>query len=189
MKLFDVREDNSLETFGIAYEKACELKTDIVIATTSGNTALRFCEFMADKNFDGHVVVVSHVYGSKEKGKNAMPEEVRQKLIENGFLVVTAAHALSGVERGLSNVCKGVYPAEIVAHALRMISQGTKVCVEISLMACDAGVIEYKKPVVCVGGTGRNADTVCVVTPTYSASLLETRINDILCKPSLYENE
>ena len=186
MKLFDVREDNSLETFRIAYEKAHELKTDIVIATTSGNTALRVCEFMADKDFDGRVVVVSHVYGSKEKGKNAMPEEVRQKLIENGFLVVTAAHALSGVERCISNVYKRVYPAEIVAHALCMISAGTKVCVEIGAMAMDAGAIEFGKSVVCIGGTGKGADTACVLTPSYSASLLESRVNEFLCKPSLY---
>ena len=187
MKLFDVREDNSLETFAIAYAKAKEMNTDIVIATTSGNTATRFAQFMEDKTFDGKVVVVTHVYGSKEKGKNAMSEECRKNLKDKGFVIVTTAHALSGVERGLSNIYKGVYPAELIAHALRMISAGVKVCVEISLMACDAGEIEYKKPVVCVGGTGRNADTVCVVTPTYSASILETKVNDILCKPSLYE--
>ncbi len=188
MKLFDVKEDNSLETFALAYEKALELNTDIVLATTSGNTALRFADFLKDKAFSNKTVVVSHVYGSKEKGGNAMSEEIRQQLKNKGFIIVTAAHALSGVERGLSGMFKGVYPAEIIAYALRMLSQGVKVCVEISLMACDAGAIAYKKPVVCIGGTGRNADTACVITPTYSASVLETRVNDILCKPSLYES-
>ncbi len=187
MKLFDMKEDHSLETFALAYEKALELNSDIVLATTSGNTALRFADFLADKNFSGKVVVVSHAYGSKTKGENAMSEEIRQELQKKGFIIVTAAHALSGTERGLSSVFKGIYPAEIIAYALRMLSQGVKVCVEISLMACDAGTITYKKPVVCIGGTGRNADTACVITPTYSASMLETKINDILCKPSLYE--
>ena len=187
MRLFDVKEDNSQETFALAYEKAAELDTDIVLATTSGRTAMNFADFISDKNFTGKVIIVSHAYGTREKGKNAMSEEIRQKLTDQGFTVVTAAHALSGAERGLSNVFKGVYPAEIVAHALRMISAGVKVCVEISLMACDAGAIKYKKPVVCVGGTGKNADTACVITPTYSANLLETRVNDILCKPDLYE--
>ena len=188
MKLFDVKEDNTLETFALAYEKAIELDSAIVLATTSGNTALRFADFLAEKEFKNDVVVVSHVYGSKDKGVNVMSEEVREQLKNKGFIIVTAAHALSGAERGLSSVFKGVYPAEIVAYALRMLSQGVKVCVEISLMACDAGAIAYKKPVVCIGGTGRNADTACVITPTYSASLLETRVNDILCKPSLYES-
>ena len=187
MKLFNIKEDNSLETFRLAYEKAVELDTDVVLANTSGNTALRFNDFIKDKEFKGKVVVVTHCYGSKDKGKNVMPEEVRKDLIDKGMVLVTAAHALSGAERGLSSVFKGIYPAELVAYALRMLSQGTKVCVEIALMACDAGVIEYRKPVVCIGGTGSNADTCCVVSPSYSASLLETRINDILCKPGLYE--
>lgn len=187
MKLFDVRQDNTLETFELAYKKAIELNTDIVLASTSGNTALRYAKFMEDKDFKGRSIVVSHVYGSKEKGSNAMSEEIRRQLKDQGIEIVTAAHALSGVERGLSSVYKGVYPAELIAHALRMISAGVKVCVEIALMACDAGVIEYKKPVVCIGGTAKNADTACVVTPTYSASLLETKVNDILCKPDLYE--
>jgi hypothetical protein len=187
MKLFDVKNDNSSEAFTLAYDKAVELDTDIVLATTSGSTALRFAEYISDKDFANKVIVVSHAYGTREKGRNAMSEETRKQLLDTGFTVVTAAHALSGAERGLSNVFKGVYPVEIVAHALRMISAGVKVCVEISLMACDAGAITYKKPVVCVGGTGRNADTVCVITPAYSANLLETKVNDILCKPSLYE--
>lgn len=187
MKLFNIKQDNSLETFKLAYEKAVELNTDIVLASTSGNTALSFLEFLEDKSFNNKVVVVSHVYGSKEKGTNVMREDIRKKLKENGFEIVTAAHALSAGERGLSTLHKGIYPLEIVASALRMISAGVKVAVEISLMACDAGTIEYKKPVVCIGGTGRNADTACVITPSYSASLLETKINDILCKPDFYE--
>ena len=187
MKLFDIKNDNSTEAFALAYEKAIELNTDIVLATTSGNTALQFGKYIQDKPFPKKVIVVTHAYGTREKGTNVMPEETRQKLNDLGFTIVTAAHALSGAERGLSNVFKGVYPVEIVAHALRMISAGVKVCVEISLMACDAGVITYKKPVFCIAGTGKNADTVCVITPTYSANLLETKVNDILCKPSLYE--
>ena len=36
-----------------------------------------------------------------------------------------------------------------------------------------------------MGGTGRGADTVCRLTPDYTADLLGTRIHEILCKPSL----
>lgn len=187
MKLFDVKQDNTMETIAIAYEKAVELNTDIVLATTFGNTALRMAKFLEDKDFRGKVVVVSHVCGFREKGSNELSDEIRQELKDKGFEIVTAAHALSGVERGLSKVYQGTYPAQIVADALRMICAGMKVCVEIALMACDSGAIAYGKPVVCIAGTGRNADTACVITPAYSANLLETRVNDILCKPSLYQ--
>ena len=183
MVIFNVKEDNSEKTFSLALDKAKALGTDIVIATTSGNTALRFLEAAKKADFAGKTVVVTHAYGSREKGKNIMPEDVRACILESGAVVVTAAHALSGGERGISSKFQGTYPLELIAHTLRMISAGTKVCIEIGAMALDAGAIEYGKPVVCIGGTGKGADTACVMTPSYSSSLLESHINEFLCKP------
>ena len=60
---------------------------------------------------------------------------------------------------------------------------------ENGLMALDCGSIEYGRPVVCVAGTGRGADTVCILTPGYTASLFDTRVHEILCKPGLYTQE
>ena len=37
--------------------------------------------------------------------------------------------------------------------------------------------------VVAIGGSHRGADTAAVVTPSYSASILNTVVNEILCKP------
>lgn len=189
MELFNVKDDNCGKTFEIAFKRARELNTDIVVATTSGATAMKLVEKKKEEGFDGRIIVVSHAYGSRIKGQNIMPEETRSALKESGAVVVTAAHALSGVERGVSGVFKGVYPAEIIASTLRLISAGTKVCLEIALMACDAGAIEYKKPVVCIGGTHSSADTAAVITPSYSSAIFECRINEILCKPDLYERE
>ena len=189
MVLFNVKEDNSGKAFEMALERAKELGTGVVIATTSGVTALRFLEKARSTGFGGDIVAVSHAYGSRVKGENAMPDEVRRELTEAGVRVVTAAHALSAGERGLSAIYRGIYPLELIASTLRLISAGTKVCFEIALMAADAGAVEYKKPVVCIGGTRSGADTVCVVTPAYSSNLMESRINEILCKPDLYERE
>lgn len=104
-----------------------------------------------------------------------------------GVRIVTAAHALSGAERALSRNFSGVYPVEIVAHTLRMLSQGTKVCVEIGMMAMDCGAVECGKPVVAVAGTGRGADTAVILTPAYTADFLSTKIHEMLCKPGLYD--
>ncbi|MBQ3878947.1 MAG: hypothetical protein II727_01470, partial [Oscillospiraceae bacterium] len=95
MVIFSVKEDNSEKTFSLALDKAKALDTDIVIATTSGNTALRFLEAAKKADFAGKTVVVTHAYGSREKGKNIMPEDVRACILESGAVVVTAAHALS----------------------------------------------------------------------------------------------
>ena len=112
-----------------------------------------------------------------------MPVELRRYLLDEGFNVCTAAHALSGAERSLSTTFGGAYPVEIIAHALRMFGQGTKVCVEICAMAADAGYITGVEPVVAVGGTGSGADTAIVLRPEVSNRILKTKIDRIICKP------
>ena len=54
------------------------------------------------------------------------------------------------------------------------------------LTAAGVHIIELNKPVVCVGGSARGADTACIITPAYTADCLDTKIHEILCKPGLY---
>ena len=96
---------------------------------------------------------------------------------------MTAAHLLSGAERGLSKKFGGVYPVEIIAHTLRMFGQGVKVGVEIAVMALDAGAIPYGRDVVAVGGSGEGADTAIVIRPAHAQAILETHISEIICQP------
>jgi len=176
---------NTDETLKIAVSYAKEHGCDIVAATSTGDTIFKLKEIADAEDFHNGIVAVTHVFGMHEKGVNDMTPETFDKLHSLGVKTVTAAHALSGAERGLSTKFHGVYPAEIISAALRMFGQGTKVCVEVALMAVDSGSITYGKPVVCVGGSSHGADTACVITPGYTASLLETKIHEILCKPSL----
>lgn len=173
---------NTADALKLAVEAARQYGIeDIVIATTGGNTA----KMMADEiEHEGlHITIVAYAYGQKEPGTNPMPKELRRHLMDKGFDVISAAHALSGVERSMSTTFGGVYPTEIIAHTLRMFSQGTKVCVEVSAMACDAGCVVGGKPIVAVAGTGSGADTVLVLRPEVSSKLLKTKIDRIVCKP------
>ena len=176
---------NTEETLRTALAYAKEHDMDLVLASSTGETALALLPLLRETGFSRKPIVVTHVYGMADPGENDMPEETLQAILDAGLEVVTAAHALSGGERGLSKQFGGVNPVELVAHTLRMFGQGTKVCVEISLMAMDCGKLPYGRPVVAVGGTGLGADTACVLTPSYTASLLDTRIHEILCKPRL----
>ena len=90
---------------------------------------------------------------------------------------------MSAGERAISTGFWGAYPLEIMAHTLRLFGQGTKVCVEASVMALDADAIPFGVPVVAIGGSHRGADTAAVITPSYSASVLNTVVNELLCKP------
>lgn len=153
----------------------------LVVATTAGGTPRHLMEQIDHDGLD--VTVVAYAYGQKAPGSHPMPEELRQALTAHGFHVHSAAHALSGAERSLSGTFGGVFPVEIIAHTLRMFSQGVKVCVEICAMAADAGYVVSGQPVVAVAGSGSGADTVLVIRPEVSSRILQTRIDRVICKP------
>ena len=175
--------ENTDEACRIAVERAMYLQTPIVSASTEGDSGVRLCEIAKEMGFGGSIIIVTHAYGSREPGKNAMKDEHRAAILSHGAHFITAAHALSGVERGISSKFGGVYPAEIIANSLRMISQGVKVAVEIGCMALDAGAISYGSEIVCMGGTGRGLDTAVVMTPAHASKIFETNIHEILCIP------
>ncbi|MDR1570743.1 MAG: hypothetical protein LBS72_09690 [Oscillospiraceae bacterium] len=175
--------DNTRETLRIALERAKRDGLNTVSATTDGLSGAALIEAANKAAYHGRLVIVTHAYGSKQPGKNALPESMRAQWIAKGVRVVTAAHALSGVERGLSGAFHGIYPAELIANSLRMLSQGIKVVVEIGCMALDAGAIAHGKPIVCMGGTAHGLDTAVVMTAAHANNILETRVHEILCKP------
>jgi len=171
---------NTDKTIEIAVEAAKQRGIKhIIVASHTGFTAKKLI------GLEGfNVVCVSGVNGAREKGKNEMSEETKQELIAGGVKVVTASHVLSGVERGVSTKVGGMYPAEIMAFTLRMLGQGVKVCVEIAIMALDADTVPYAEQVVAIGGTGAGADTAAILTPSHASSVFETKVHEILCKPS-----
>ena len=176
-------KENTQKALSLAIEKAKELGTAIVIASNSGSTAVELMDMLEGCHEEVPVVMVSAVYGMREPGKNQLSDEKRAELKSRGVRIVTAAHALSGAERAFSNKFHGQGPIEIMAHTLRMFSQGVKVGVECATMALDAGEIPYGIPVVAVGGTGTGADSVIVLTPSYTHSILDTKVHEIICKP------
>lgn len=180
------KEQITAETLRKAAETAAAKGMDIIVASSTGATALQLKSIADEAGFKGNIIAVTHVYGSRKIGE-CPAEENFPAMREQGMRIVTAAHALSGAERGISSKFGGTYPVEIMAHTLRMFGPGVKVCVEIAMMACDNGATPYGKPVVCIGGTGSGADTVCIVSPSYSAKVFDLKVNEVIAKPDLYE--
>ena len=176
MLLFEkVGVENTEKALELALSAAKERGLDVVLATTGGGTVPVALALAKKLGYEGKIVAVTHAFGSREKGKNILEPEKMQEFREAGVTVVTAAHALSGAERGLSKKFSGIYPVEIVANTLKMLGQGTKVCVEIAMMALDNGAIDYGKQIIAIGGSGRGADTVCRLTPEYTSDLMGTK--------------
>ena len=70
-----------------------------------------------------------------------------------------------------------------MATLLRTFCEGIKVCVEITLMACDAGLVQEGEKVIAVAGTAAGADTAIVATAAPSTRLANLRVHEIICKP------
>lgn len=152
---------------------------DIVVASTTGETGVK-----ASKVFKGfNVVVVSHHVGFLEPGVWEIKEENRRKILENGAKILTATHALSGVERAIRKEFGTIMPLEIMAHTLRLFGEGTKVCVEITIMAADAGIIPVDRDIIAIGGTSIGADTALVIKPATASRFFDLKIREIIAKP------
>lgn len=175
--------ENTKKTIALAVKRAKVLGIDdFVVASNTGETVLELL------NYDvTNIVCVTHQVGFRNPGDDEMAQEMREKLQNQGVKVLTTTHLFAGVGRALRYQFAGIYPSEIVAMSLRMLGQGVKVGVEISVMALDAGMIPYDKEVIAIGGTGRGADTAVVIKPDHSASLFKSQIKEIICKPRLNE--
>lgn len=177
---FDRCGDHTEEVLGFCRRFAEENGvTDIVVASTTGKTGLRASEVFKGYN----VVVVTHCSGFREPGRLEMKEEYRKGIESNGGKVLVATHALSGVERAFRKKFDTIGPVELIAGALRCFGEGTKVCIEIALMAADAGLIPVDKNVICVAGTSGGADTALLLKPANSMNFFDLKVRRILCKP------
>ncbi|MDO4840747.1 MAG: pyruvate kinase alpha/beta domain-containing protein [Desulfovibrionaceae bacterium] len=172
--------DNTGETIRLAKKAAMERNIrHIVVASNHGDTASLFLD-IADKT---HIVCVTHAAGYAGHYPCEMASETRAHLTSAGMDVLTTTHVLSGAERGLSSAYQGIGPVEVMAKTLYMFGQGLKVCVEVAVMALDAGLIPHGEDIIAVGGTGRGADTAVILTPEHASAILKTKIRGFICKP------
>lgn len=173
---------NTKVTLELARERAQALGIkDILVATTTGATGVAAAEVFAGVN----LVAVTHSTGFSEKDIQELLPEHRARIEKLGGRILTCQHALGGVNRAVRHKLKTYQLDEIIAYTLRTLGQGFKVCLEISLMAADAGLVSVKREVIAIGGTGRGADTAVVLTPANAQDFFDLKVHEIICKPRL----
>lgn len=172
---------NTEEVLRVAKNRAEELGIkNVVIASSSGKTGVKASEVFSGFN----LVVVSSATGFREVGVQSMNGANRKIIEDAGGKVLTATHAFAGVERGIKNKFDTSYPTEIIAETLRLfVGSGTKVAVEIVLMAADAGLIPSGSDVITIAGTHGGADTALVTGVTNSTRIFDLAIKEIIAKP------
>jgi len=173
-------EINTGTTLLRAKERAEELGIrDVLVASTTGKTGVRASEILKGVR----LTVVRHHSGFQSPGSQQMTKENEESLLASGARIVTAGHAFSGVERAIRTKRDTIGPLELMADTLRLFGEGTKVCLEIIVMAADAGVIPVDRPVIAIAGTSRGADTALVVQPAHSNNFFDIYVREIIVKP------
>ena len=129
------------------------------------------------------IVNTTHHAGFKEQNELDISEDMRAKLEKEGIVTFVGSHALSGVGRGISNKFSGVTPVEIIAETLRMFSQGIKVCVEITIMLADAGLIPVDEEILAIGGRAHGMDSAIIITPANMTNVFDMKIHEIIAMP------
>jgi len=151
----------------------------LVVASTGGETGLRAAKLLKDSGIK--LIIVSHNTGFKEKDLQEIDPEAKKEIESLGGVVLTGTMVLRGLGSAIK-VKTGYSEEQIVADTLRMLGQGTKVCVEIVAMAADAGLIPFKE-VISVAGTARGADTAAIIEANSSNHFFEIRVKEFLAKP------
>ena len=171
---------NTDETLSLAKSRAEELGIrNIVVASYTGYTGA-----LASEVFKGYTLVVSAgMMGFREPNQHRMVKENRDKIEANGAKIFYHLHAFGGLGRAVKQRFGPIQVDEIIAHTLRLFSRGVKVALEISCMACDAGLIESGEECIAIGGSGGGADTAVVLIPSNTHRFFDMKVLELICKP------
>jgi hypothetical protein len=153
----------------------------VLVASRSGSTAFEALEIIDP---DIQIIAVTHVTGFREPNSQSLPEEARKELESKGVQVLTAQHAFGGVGRAVRNKLSTFQVDEIMAYTLRTFGHGTKVAIELTLMAADAGLVRTDEDVISVGGSRKGADTALVIQPANTHNFFDLKVRQIICKPA-----
>ncbi len=180
---------NTDATLAAARRRADQLGIrQLVVATTTGQTAVTCAAMMPD--MDTIVAVMMHavdyeVVVNRPAGKTRAPDpdlvaEARQR----GVKIYRGVHSLAGgVGSALQTKYGGVTPETLIAHTYMTVSTGTKVAVESTLMAADAGYLDMSADVIALGGWRGGADTAVVIKPAFTHTFFDLRIREFIALP------
>jgi len=171
----------------------------VVVASESGKTALAVAEALKDA--DVHVICVAPYPGYQHVLKRTWPpmkKAIRSKLDGLGVKVLDQTPWIFGCTFDTAFL-KDSAPATIVHKFLsRAFGFGVKTCIEVALIAAEAGAVEWDKEAIAVAGTGwlgGGADAAIVVrpSPVYEGAFLKNEggveVREILAMPRIKFSE
>jgi len=181
-KLKGAKKEDHIAVLDVAKKRAEKWGIrSVVVASTKGETGVKAAEMFRGYN----VVVVTHSTGFSGPDVQELTLENRERILKAGGKILTTTHAFGGLGRAVRRKFSTYQSDEIVANTLRIFGQGTKVAVEIVLMAADSGLVSVKEDVISIGGSGSGADTALVLRPANVQDFFDVKVREIICKPWL----
>ena len=174
-------ELNTRDALNVALAYADEGRKHFVVATTRGEVGVLLAEAVSGRGVN--LVCVTHSYGWREPHVREITRENKARIESLGGRVYGGTVLTNSLETALGHAHRGISPTYIVSETLRLIGLGVKVCAEIVMEACDAGLVPEGEEVVAVGGSGEGADSVCLIRAAASKRFLELRVLEVACKP------
>jgi len=131
--------------------------TKVVVATTTGDTALRAAQAVPGRQ------LIAVVRPPREGRAERLAPEAAARLRELGCSLLTPAEEHPEV------------------RALRAFGVGAKVACEVAVRAAQAGLIAPEEVAIAIAGSQRGADTVLVLHPATEPR--RVRVREVVCKP------
>lgn len=173
---------NTENTIKLAAQRCEELGIEhVVVATSTGETAIKVANGFKEQ--DVTIIAVTLHAGVWEKYAAPDPDKVKAAE-EMGVRFLTCSHSLMGnVGTGIMEKFGGINLTDLIAHTYYTFSQGTKVAVEIVVMAADAGLIPVNQEVISIAGSDTGADTALVIKPAYCTDFFSLKVRELIAKP------
>jgi hypothetical protein len=160
----------------------------VVIASETGRSALKALEIF--RGADIKMVVVTHYPATTWGPKGDISIGLKRdeytdnlkRLMNNGVNVVQGTRPFAPPSRSLNwdSTLEG-----IIDKTLELFGAGTKIAVEVAVMATDAGEIGEGEEIVSCAGTFKGLDTALLVKTAFSMNFFkEFEVKEVIAKPS-----
>jgi hypothetical protein len=182
-------EINTEKVLRLAKRRCEELEINkVVIASETGRSALEAVSVF--RGIEARIIVVTHYPATTWGPKGDIPiglkreeySEVLSKLVENSVVVLQGSRPFAPPSRSI----EWTYPTAegIMDKTLEIFGAGTKIAIEVSIMATDAGEVQEGEEIISCAGTFKGLDTALVVRPTYSMNFFKDfEIREIIARP------
>ncbi|MGE5507290.1 MAG: hypothetical protein ACM3RP_02200 [Chitinophagales bacterium] len=169
----------------VDYLRANEGLRRVVVFTAEGDGPLALASALAGTGVQ--VIATTFPYGQPARADaegaerivtGIVDEEVRGKLVDAGVQIVQGVLPFQDI------LIPGAYDPKMQAiiHTLRLFGGGTELCIQATVMACDAGAVQHGEEIVAMA-----ADTALRVVAARKAVMFSPfeglEVREIICRP------